>query len=51
MAHGTTLLQKKFVRHFVKDLGGGKDFQPPWLITQINQGGHFLLIEAVNRLG
>jgi hypothetical protein len=33
-------------------LEGGQTFQPPWLMPWINQGGRFLLTEAitVNRL-
>jgi len=39
--------RKSFARRFKKDLRGGQHFQPPWLIPQINQDGHFLFTEAV----
>jgi hypothetical protein len=48
-----SLLQKKsFVRRFEMDVGGGRQFKPPWLMPGINRGDHFLLAETVinNRL-
>jgi hypothetical protein len=41
--------KKSFPRHFEMGLGGGQKFQPPRLMPQINQGGCFLLTEAVTK--
>ena len=39
--------KKGFTANFLKQLRGGHNFQPPWLMVSISRGDHFLLTEAI----
>ena len=42
--------KKWFTATFLKQLRGGQELQPPRLMVSINQGGYFLLTDAVKKI-